>query len=81
MREVKRFHQTGSPILIGHSRKGFIRKLLGDSEPGDDQQRRLDAGTLGISVQLALDGVQVLRVHEVQNTVDALKSLQGTVYG
>ena len=74
VREAERFHQTGSPILIGHSRKGFIGELLGDKE------RDRDAGTLGISVLLAIKGIQVLRVHEVANTVDALKSLQGTGY-
>ena len=73
VREAERFLQTGSPILIGHSRKGFIGKLLGDKE------RNRDAGTLGISVLLAIKGIQVLRVHEVQNTVDALGSLKGTV--
>ena len=72
VREAERFHQTGCPILVGHSRKGFIGKLLGDKE------RNRDAATLGISVLLAIKGVQVLRVHEVANTVDALKSLQGT---
>ncbi len=73
VREAERFLQTGSPILIGHSRKGFIGKLLGDKE------RNRDAGTLGISVLLAIKGIQVLRVHEVQNTVDALASWQLTV--
>lgn len=77
LREAERFHQTGSPILIGHSRKGFIRKLLGEKKVSHDEPSDLDAGTLGISVLLAIKGIQVLRVHEVANTVDALKSLQG----
>lgn len=81
LREAERFHETGCPILIGHSRKGFIRKLLGDEELNDDKQCRLDAGTLGISVLLATKGIQVLRVHEVQNTVDAVGCLRGTVDG
>jgi len=81
LREAERFHQTGSPILIGHSRKGFIRKLLGEKKVSHDEPSDLDAGTLGISVLLAIKGIQVLRVHEVANTVDALKSLQGTGYG
>jgi dihydropteroate synthase len=54
------------PILIGHSRKGFIGKLIGD------KQRSRDAGTLGISLALAKKGIQILRVHEVASTVDAL---------
>ena len=75
VREVERFHQTGSPILIGHSRKGFIKKLLGDKELGDNQENAIDAETLRISLLLATKGIQVLRVHEVQNTVDALKCI------
>ena len=32
LRATKRFAEIGSPLLIGHSRKGFIGKLLGDKE-------------------------------------------------
>ena len=61
-----RFHETGCPILVGHSRKGFIGKLLGDK----DADR--DAGTLGLSVLLTLKGIQVIRVHEVKRTAQAI---------
>lgn len=62
-----RFHETGCPILVGHSRKGFIGKLLGD------RHADRDAGTLGLSVLLATQAIQIIRVHEVKNTVDAIK--------
>ena len=65
------FHQTGCPILIGHSRKGFIGKLIGDKDANRD------AGSLGISVSLAMKGVQVIRVHEVKNTAEAIKCAMG----
>ena len=64
---IGQFHQLGCPILVGHSRKGFIGKLLGDSS------RNRDAGTLAISLLLAQQGIQVIRVHEVASTVAALK--------
>jgi dihydropteroate synthase len=64
--QCDRFHQTGCPILIGHSRKGFIGKLLGDT----DADR--DAGTLGVSVLLATKGIQIIRVHEVKRTAQAI---------
>ncbi len=64
--QAERFHETFSPILVGHSRKGFIGKLLGDKSVDRD------AGTLGISVLLAIKGIQVIRVHEVKNTADAI---------
>jgi dihydropteroate synthase len=54
-----RFHELGSPLLIGHSRKAFIGKVLGD----EDADRT--AGTVGVAMSLARQGVQVLRVHDV----------------
>ena len=61
------FLQSGVPILVGHSRKGFIGSLLGDKDA--DRQ----AATLGVSLALASRGVHILRVHDVRETVDALK--------
>jgi dihydropteroate synthase len=54
-----RLHDLGCPVLVGHSRKGFIGRVLGD--PSGDPL----AGTIGVSLALARQGVQVLRVHDV----------------
>lgn len=62
-----RFVQLGRPILIGHSRKGFIKKLVGD------QPERIAAGSVGVALAAAACGVQVLRVHDVEATCAALK--------
>lgn len=62
-----RFVQLGRPILIGHSRKGFIKKLVGD------QPDRIAAGSVGVALAAAACGVQVLRVHDVEATCAALK--------
>jgi dihydropteroate synthase len=67
VREVDRFLDIGCPLLVGHSRKGFIGHLLGDK-----QADRM-AATLGVSLALAASGVDVLRVHDVRETVDAVK--------
>lgn len=61
------FHKTGRPILIGHSRKGFIAKILGNK----DIDRCF--GTVGISLSLALQRIQVLRVHDVAANKQALQ--------
>ncbi len=61
-----RFHSLGCPLLVGHSRKGFIGKIIGDPE------RDRTAGTIGVSLALARQQVQILRVHDVQATRDAL---------
>lgn len=59
LRQVTRFHPLGCPILVGHSRKGFIGSVLGDKEV------ERDSGTLGVSLHLALAGIQIIRVHNV----------------
>lgn len=61
------FHATGRPILVGHSRKGFIAKVLGNKD--------LDRcfGTVGVSLALALHRIQILRVHDVAANKQALQ--------
>lgn len=66
MASCHRFHDLGQPLLVGHSRKGFIGQLLGDKEAP-----RL-FGTLGAALALAVQGVQVLRVHDIRPLKEAL---------
>ena len=61
-----RYHELGCPILVGHSRKGFIGKLIGD--PAADRT----AGTIGGACALAQQGVQIIRVHDVAPVRQAL---------
>lgn len=67
LRGVRRFLELPYPILIGHSRKGFIAHVLGD------RMTDRDAGTLGVSLAMAAAGIQLLRVHNVRDTVHALR--------
>lgn len=62
-----RFHDLGCPLLVGHSRKGFIGKVLADKEVDRT------AATLGVSIALALQGIQVIRVHDIAETSQALR--------
>jgi dihydropteroate synthase len=64
--ECHRLHELGCPVLVGHSRKGFISKLIGS------QERDRTAGTIGVSLALAVQGVQILRVHDVGPVREAL---------
>lgn len=68
LRRIGEFHELGCPLLVGHSRKRFLGEILGD--PAADRT----AATLGVSVYLASQGVQVIRVHDVRQTVEALKA-------
>jgi dihydropteroate synthase len=65
-----RFHELGCPLLVGHSRKGFLATLLGD--PQTDR----DAATAGCALALALQGVQVIRVHNVRLVREALLAFE-----
>jgi dihydropteroate synthase len=61
-----RFHDLGCPLLVGHSRKGFIGKLRGNKEADRTY------GTIGAALSLASQGVQILRVHDVRPLREAL---------
>ncbi len=66
------FHQLQTPLLVGHSRKGFIAKVLGDSEVDRT------AATVGVALSLAQQGVQVVRVHDVAPIRQALLLFEAT---
>ena len=63
---VAKLHELGRPVLIGHSRKRFLGKLIGRKI-----EERL-AGTIGVSIALAEQGTEIIRVHDVQAINDAL---------
>ncbi len=65
------FLQLDCPILVGHSRKGFIGKVLNDT-PGDDTPADRTAASIGVALSLAAQGVHVLRVHDVAAIRQAL---------
>ena len=60
--------QIGSPVLIGVSRKSMIGALQG----GDLTESRV-VGSVVASVLAMLSGASILRVHDVKETVQALK--------
>lgn len=73
MAHAGRFLDLGVPILVGHSRKGFIGKsieqMLGRPATGEE----LDAGTAGAACRLAMQGIQIVRVHAVGQIRAALE--------
>ena len=66
LKSCHQFHTLGAPLLVGHSRKGFIAHVLADREC------ERTSGTIGTSIALALQGVQILRVHDVAAVQRAL---------
>jgi dihydropteroate synthase len=61
-------HGLGVPILLGASRKSLISRVAGDVPV----EQRLP-GSLALAIAGANAGVQLLRVHDVPETVQALK--------
>ena len=66
LRNVAAFKQHGCPLLIGHSRKSFLGRLLG-LEVGER-----DPATAVVSALLAGRGVDILRVHDVRASRQAV---------
>ena len=66
------FHGLGCPIVLGASRKRMIGALSNEA-PAD---QRL-AGSLALALKAADQGAQLIRVHDVPETVQALKVWRG----
>ena len=64
---LKTFRKPGRPLLLGVSRKSFIRKLLG-TELNDRWPASLACACLAVEA-----GAQLIRTHDVAETVQAIR--------
>jgi dihydropteroate synthase len=71
LKNIGQLAGEGYPLLVGISRKSMIGQLLGEA-PVD---RRLH-GSVAAAVIAAMQGASILRVHDVRETVDALKIVE-----
>jgi len=62
------FHSLGFPILVGTSRKKFIKELSGNNDT-----KNRTGGTVSSVIYLMMQGVQILRVHEVNEILQGIK--------
>jgi len=60
------------PILVGSSRKAFIRKTIGDPDISA-QAPEVEIGTQATVAVAALHGAHMVRVHNVADTKSTLK--------
>ena len=67
LRELNQFTYKERPLLVGVSRKSFIGKLF-----GTPLEERL-AASLACAVWSAIEGAHVVRVHDVAETVQAVR--------
>ena len=65
MQKASRFLDLGCPILIGHSRKGFLGKLVKHTLNRDGSIHERDIATAAAACSLADQGIHILRVHDV----------------
>ncbi|OTQ27927.1 dihydropteroate synthase [Gilliamella apicola] len=71
--KLKNFHHFGLPLLVGMSRKSMIGQVL-NVPP---QERMI--GSVSCAVIATMQGAQIIRVHDVKETFDALRIVQATL--
>jgi len=75
IRYIDKFADIDVPVLIGPSRKAFIRKIL-KSKDGDELNPldpSVETGTQAAVAASVLAGAHIVRVHDVANTVSTVK--------
>ena len=68
IRGISIFHTLGFPILLGLSRKKFIKDLSGKN----DTKERV-GGTIASSLYSMMQGVQIIRIHDVNELIQSIK--------
>lgn len=70
LNKLAEFHSLGVPVLVGASRKSFIGRIY----PSSPQERL--AGSLAAAARAVVEGVQLLRVHDVLMHKQFIQTLQ-----
>ena len=68
MNKISIFHSLGFPVMLGSSRKRFIKYISSKN----DSKNRL-GGTIASSIHAAMNGVQMIRVHDFNEITQGLK--------
>jgi len=74
IRNISIFHSLGFPILVGNSRKRFIKELSGKND-----SKFRNGGTIASSIYLMTQGVQILRIHDVNETIQGIKIFKNII--
>jgi dihydropteroate synthase len=70
LQNLESFQSLKFPLLVGLSRKSFIRKILSDDH--DDHL----SGSISAAILSILKGAKIVRVHDVKETQSAIKIMQ-----
>jgi dihydropteroate synthase len=76
LRHLEVLQGFGMPLLVGHSRKSFLGKIAGSSDPAD----RLEE-TLAVTAHCAAEGVEILRVHDVRANLKVIRTAAAIRHG
>ena len=68
LNQISIFHSLGFPLMLGTSKKRFIKDIVGKNDSKDRA-----GGTISSSIHALLQGVQFLRVHDVNEVKQAIK--------
>ena len=73
--QISIFHSLGYPVMLGLSRKRFIKDISGKN----DSKERI-GGTISSSLYSMLQGVQILRVHDINEVNQSIKVFKKLIY-
>lgn len=73
LKNIEKFTALGCPVLVGHSRKSFIGKLL-DLDVDDR-----DVATAALSAHCVANGAHIVRVHDVAKTRQAVRIIESVI--
>ena len=76
LQHLSLFHALGCPILLGASRKRFIGTI-----GGSEEARHRAPGSIAVALAGLAQGVQILRVHDVKETHEAMRLWQAATCG
>ena len=75
LKQISIFHSLGFPVMLGLSKKRFIKELSGSN----DSEQRI-GGTTSSCIYAILNGVQILRVHDVNEIKQAMKVFNKLIF-
>lgn len=81
LQRLSLFHNLGLPVLLGASRKRFIGTIgstIGGTVGAEAEALRRMPGSLAVALWGVAQGVQMIRVHDVAETRQALSLWQAT---
>jgi len=75
LQQLEQLQQLGLPLLVGISRKSMLGAVI-DRPVGERLAASIAAATIA-----AMKGAQIIRVHDVRETVDAMRIVSATMAG